>query len=209
MLCYAVLAAEQVVAMLRFVVREAQNLMMRRKHSRASSSSSRDSDTSDTSRTDQDAAAANNSATAAAAAAGGAGGAASTSSMDTGSSSDGSSSSSHENNRSSSSGGKEAGASSSSSGGGSKSKGVKPGDIPPGETSLTDVQLLLAVQQMADEKQGTQQLILHQVRFSYSYTYSVWHSRAVQPTREPEAHGVSLGLLDGEGCNVHRGIEGG
>jgi hypothetical protein len=25
---------------------------------------------------------------------------------------------------------------------------------------------------------------------SYSYSYSIWHGKAVQPTREPEAHGV-------------------
>ena len=24
----------------------------------------------------------------------------------------------------------------------------------------------------------------------YSYSYSIWHGRAIQPTREPEAHGV-------------------
>jgi hypothetical protein len=35
--------------------------------------------------------------------------------------------------------------------------------MPPGETSLTDVQLLLGVQQLADVKTGTQQLVLYQV----------------------------------------------
>lgn len=43
---------------------------------------------------------------------------------------------------------------------------MKPSDVPPGETSLTDVQLLLAVQQLVDTKHGTQQLVLHQVRLS-------------------------------------------
>jgi hypothetical protein len=28
------------------------------------------------------------------------------------------------------------------------------------------------------------------VSYSYSHSYSIWHGRAVQPTREPEAHGV-------------------
>jgi hypothetical protein len=47
---------------------------------------------------------------------------------------------------------------------GKASSSSKPGDVPPGETSLTDVHLLLAVQQLADTKTGTQQLVLHQVR---------------------------------------------
>lgn len=144
-------AAEQVVSMLRFVVREAQNLMMRRKQARDSSSSSgtdrRESDTSDTSRNDQvrkpASADANGSATP----------------MDTGSSSDDGSSNNSSCLNNNSEGSKHAGASSSKS----KKQSGKPSDVPPGDTSLTDVQLLLAIQQLADSKLGTQQLVLQQV----------------------------------------------
>jgi hypothetical protein len=41
----------------------------------------------------------------------------------------------------------------------------------------------------------------------HSYSYSIWHGKAVQPTREPEAHGVhscvALNLLHFKCCGTH------
>jgi hypothetical protein len=36
----------------------------------------------------------------------------------------------------------------------------------------------------------------HKILHSYSYSYSIWHGKAVQPTREPEAHGVRMGAVN-------------
>ena len=42
-----------------------------------------------------------------------------------------------------------------------------------------------------EQHSGAKEVFCH-ASVVHSYSYSIWHGKAVQPTREPEAHGVIL-----------------